>query len=146
MKASKFVEVLRKVIREEVRSVVKEELKALKPVIAETKKQVPIKKQAPPKRTTPLVTIDGVIGDLLRETATSLQNQNIEDEWPDMNGGPLSSQMFAADINEDGFAQPQQRDPGTYERMNGDPTSMFIKDYSKVMKAANDHAQNYRGM
>jgi len=39
MKASDFVNLMRKVIREEVRSIVREELKTIKPLLKETVKQ-----------------------------------------------------------------------------------------------------------
>jgi len=46
MKGSEFINLMRKVIREEVRTVVKEELKALKPLLME--KQQPTVTKKPP--------------------------------------------------------------------------------------------------
>jgi hypothetical protein len=149
MKASQFVEILRKVIREEVRSVVKEELKSLKPLLKESKPVVapkPVVQQRPaPKRTQPLVTIEGALGDILRETAESMRGQNVEDDWIDMNGGPMTT----ADVNT--FAMnsftPQEESRPVQPKFNfsGDPTMAFVKDYSKVLKQADQLAQNYRG-
>jgi len=146
MKAIDFVKVLKKVIREEVRQVVKEELKALKPLINERQNVVPAKKvvkQESVRRNYPLVTIDGALGDILNETANSMyaNNSNEYDEWPDMNGGPMTSE-HAGDMGMmDGFSDSRQ----TYTNMTGDPASMFMKDYSKVLKSAEEKSQNYRG-
>jgi hypothetical protein len=137
MKASQFVELLRKVIREEVRSVVKEELKAIKPIISETKKSTPPSSQQPvKKRTTPIVTMDGAIGDLLRETADSMHNN----PWPDMNDGPLTSDQAPSF----GLANLVSEQP--QPNFSNDPTTAFIKDYSSILKKAEQHAENYRGV
>ena len=83
MKGSEFVNLMRKVIREEVRAIVKEELKAFKPVIVESKtvtnyeapkaKETAYRPQLPqPTKKAPVVTIDRVLGELLNETAQSM--------------------------------------------------------------------------
>ena len=82
MKATALVQLMRKVVREEVRSVIQEELteilkEGLQSTITEIKgptktttpksiKSAPAPK--PPKRTTPIVSFDGPLGDLLNET------------------------------------------------------------------------------
>ena len=133
MKASDFVKILRKVIREEVRTVVQEELKAFKPVITEVKSK-PIQQQPKPqpKRTTPLVTFDGALADILNETAQSMAASPAEEEWPDMNGGLMTSEHAQ-------HSRPQAR-----HDFSGDPTAAYMKDYSSVMKAADNIAQGYR--
>jgi hypothetical protein len=144
MKGSEFIQILRKVIREEVRTVVKEELKAFKPVIVESKNKV-TKFEAPqravvqapkPKRIMP--TINGALGDILNETAQSMYNNPEEDEWPDMNGGPVTME------NMPGMMGMQSANVGRAEAMNGDPTAAFMKDYSGLMKSADELAQNFR--
>jgi hypothetical protein len=157
MKATDLVKLMRKVVREEVRSVVQQELteilrEGLQSTIAEIKQP---KRQAravtqpappPPKRTAPIVTFDGPMGDLLNETAMGMMSSGYqeEEEWPDMNGGPMTA------------AHVPQTDPGSLMAMMndeaplpassgyGDPTMNFVKDYSAVMKAADAHANGGR--
>ena len=149
MKGTEFVKLLRKVIREEVRSVVQEELKSLKPIIAEAAKQSKVTKYEAakptthtPKRTQPIVTMDG-LDNMLNEGTFDTE------EWPDMNGGPYDSSMFASDseFGINGFApqQLQQMQPRSTNIGMGmnDP---LLRDYSQVMKAADLHAQGYRGV
>lgn len=150
MKASQFVDLLRKVIREEVRSVVKEELKSIKPLIAERKAVTQPKpqpqRQRPqaPARTAPIVSFDGPLGDLLNETAQQMYSQPAEEEWPDMNGGAFTAEdapmMGLGSLldDEDGFAQPQAARTPT-RNFSGDPTAAFMKDYSGVMRSADEY-------
>jgi len=145
MKGSEFIQILRKVIREEVRTVVKEELKAFKPVIVENKSKV-TKFEAPqrpvvqaPRRTMPTMpTINGALGDILNETAQSMYNNQEDEEWPDMNGGPVTMESMPA------MMSMQPANVGRAEAMNGDPTAAFMKDYSGLMKSADELAQNFR--
>lgn len=153
MKASEFINLMRKVIREEVRTIIKEELKDLKkPIIREAVKQqvqpaaIPqVKQKQVQKRTTPPVMFEGPLGDLLNETYESMiSHPHDEEEWPDMNGGqPLSSQMFAGMEAGDGMslasAMSDESPLPDMGGFGGDPTSQFIKDYSGVMKAADAH-------
>ena len=136
MKGSEFINLLRKVIREEVRTVVKEELKALKPLLmeAEKQKQIVTKKAAitKPQRTQPLVQFDGPLKSILEETARSMQQGSQEEEWPEMNMGMMTSE------DAQGFAG----NSSMRAVMSGDPTSMFIKDYSQVLKTAEQIASN----
>lgn len=151
MKAINFIKVLRKIIREEVKQVVREELKSVKPLISERHRYTatPIKKvvkpdsikQEPARRNYPLVTIDGALGDILNETANSMyNNQEQYEEWPDMNGGPVTSEHVGDMDMMNGFSTPQQ----AYSNMSGDPANMFMKDYSKVLKSAEEKSQSYR--
>lgn len=140
MKGSEFVKLLRKVIREEVRTVVKEELKSIKPIVLEaaSKQSQAPKKQEPIKRREPIVSMES-IDNMLNEGAFD------SEEWPDMHGGPLTSDIFAndSDFGINGFA-PQQVQPRSTNMSMGmnDP---LLRDYSQVMKAADNHAQGYRG-
>ena len=147
MKGSEFIQILRKVIREEVRTVVKEELKAFKPVIVENKSKVtkfeapqrPVAQAPKPKRVIPTMpTINGALGDILNETAQSMYNNPEEEEWPDMNGGPVTMDSMP------GMMGMQSANVGRAEAMNGDPTAAFMKDYSGLMKSADEKAQNFR--
>lgn len=133
MKAIDFVKIIRKVIREEVRTVVKEELKAFKPTIVEAKKKpAPIQAVQQPVRKTPLVSFDGALADILNETAQSMMSNPEEESWPDMNGGPITSE----------YAQTTR--PQSSYNFSGDPTDQYVRDYSSVMKAADAKAQGYR--
>ena len=146
MKGSEFITLLRKVIREEVRTVVKEELKAIKPLLAERKvvqkpaATQPVTTKPLQKRSMPIVSIDGALGDILRETAENMHRQPIQDdaEWPDMNGGPVTMDSMP------GMMGMQSANVGRAEAINGDPTAAFMKDYSGLMKSADEKAQNFR--
>lgn len=155
MKASDFVKILRKVIKEEVRAVVKEELNSFKPVMTEiiskqVKKQAKFAEHAPVmvenkptvKRTQPIVSMDDF---------SSLLNEGIdEDEWPDMNGGPMTSDFFSADsdFGINGFSQQQVQQVQQVHRAPSSTTTGFkdplLRDYSSVLKAADEHAQGFR--
>lgn len=111
MKASQFVELLRKVVREEVRTVVRKELQ----VLTEQTKMVkqPIKQTTRPVRSTPLVTFDDndLIGSLLNETANT-----------------MSMEM------ENTTEIPNPEFPG----LSGNDTMQFVKDYSHLLKKAEE--------
>lgn len=152
MKASDFVKILRKVIKEEVRAVVKEELSSFKPVMTEIvskqiKKQAKFAQHTPViaenkpvvRRTQPIVSMDD-FGSMLNEGID-------EEEWPDMNGGPMTSDFFAADseFGLNGFSQMEmqqvQKAPVAAASGFKDP---LLRDYSSVLKAADEHAQGFR--
>jgi hypothetical protein len=150
MKSIDFIKVLRKVIREEVRTVVKEELQAYKPLLKETTKQVttkPIAQKAQPKvKPMPDLGVKGPLADVLKETYAAMQQtptsimEGYEDidttnDWPDMNGGTFTSEHAPA-------MAPTRPQPT--QRFNPDPMAGLMKDYSAVMKAADQHAQGYR--
>jgi hypothetical protein len=154
MKASEFINLMRKAIREEVRVVIKEELKAIKPLLEQSRVTKPstvtklstapkvlVKPTPKPQRTTPLVTMDQGLASLLNEG----DGFGDTEEWPDMNGGPMTSDQYGmgSDFGEfgmNGFAQQPQHahQPSTPMR---DP---LMRDYSGIMKAAEQHAQGFR--
>lgn len=150
MKASDFVNLMRKVIREEVRSIVREELRTIKPLLKETKSttmqpaSIPQVKQKPiQKRTTPIVSFDGPLGDLLNETATSMMNESYqEEEWPDMNGGALTADHAQMGVQSMASLSALMDDDAPLPEAGGysDPTRAFMKDYSAVLKAADQHS------
>jgi hypothetical protein len=149
MKASDFVNLMRKVIREEVRAIVREELKTIKPLLKETKSttmqpaSIPQVKQKPiQKRTTPIVSFDGPLGDLLNETATSMMNESYEEEWPDMNGGALTADHAQMGVQSMSSLSALMDDDAPLPEVSGysDPTRAFMKDYSAVLKAADAHS------
>lgn len=155
MKGSEFITIMRKVIREEVRAVVKEELKAFKPVIVEnktvTRHQVPTAKeithmpQLPkPSKKAPVVTIDGMLGELLNETAQSMYNDPNwsadQQEWSDINNGPVTMNNMPGAMG----TRIQQTQMAS-QNFSGDPTAVFMKDYSQVLKQANAIADGNRG-
>jgi len=156
MKASQFVELLRKVIREEVRTVVKEELKPLKSLLAERQSvgAAPIKKPSQPtqkfinnvRTAPPKPAFSGPLSSILNETAASMFNTNDSEteEWPDMNNGILTADdapMSMMSMFNDNDDLPSS---GPMD-MSGDPTRAFMKDYSTVLSKANELSQNYRG-
>ncbi len=142
MKASQFASILRKLIHEEVRLAVKEELKPIKAMLAEGRK--PVKQSTPqrpstPKRSNPLVSFDGPISQILNETAQSMINQ--QEEWPDMNNGTFTAE-HAQNFGGSSLMSMLDSTPEDLPAMGygADPTAAFIKDYSAVMKAADQHA------
>lgn len=155
MKSIEFIKILRKVIREEVRTVVKEELKAYKPMLMEaqkpvTKKQVISVPQSQPKsKPMPDLGIKGPLADVLKETYAAMQQapssimeghemyeQAEMQDWPEMNGGTFTAEQAPA--------IPTRSQPAQTQRFNADPMASLMKDYSGVMKAADQHAQGYR--
>lgn len=145
MKVSQFAKVLRQLIREEVKAVVKEELKPIKSVLLEKRKPTTPTAAAPVrpvrKATTPPVNFDGPLGSLLNETAQSMLNESYTEEWPDMNNGTFTSEdapNFGGASLMNALNDDFEEAPVNYG--GSDPTRMFIKDYSAVMKAADAHA------
>ena len=143
MKGSEFINLMRKVIREEVRAVVKDELGYIKTLIAESKTKQPEYKApqqrpaAPVRRSQPIVQLDGVLGDILRETQESMLNESAgysaeTEEWSHM--GELMTSDHVPSM-------AQMMAPPTMQsnRFDPDPTAAFVKDYSAVMKAADAH-------
>jgi len=148
MKKSDLVKVIREVIRQEVKKVVKEELKAITP-----------KKQGKPKEFSSMMehadelfngpkakkqnfTADPILNDILNETA------NNPSEWPTMGNKTLTSRDAVA--NSLGIGNPDQLFGGN----NGKPTAhqmlpndrkhveikpeieqALTRDYSSLMKA-----------
>jgi hypothetical protein len=116
MKLSQFKSMLRELIREEVQTAVRTEIKKLN----ESKQSTPKPNQALQvnRRTTPLVTLDepftnvgGPLGDLLNETAKSMAGF-----------GDESSEQ----INPD------------FPTIGSSATDMFVKDYSSVLKRSEE--------
>lgn len=147
MKALEFAKLLRKLIREEVTTIVREELKAIKPLLMEKasnnvakERVIPTQKpkQPQPKRTIPTVSFDGPLADILNETAQSMYKTPQEEEWPDMGGTYTSDQVPAM-----GFSN--ENNIGSFDAGDALPsygsTAAFIKDYSAVMKAADNFKQ-----
>ena len=152
MKVEAFVKVLRKVIREEVRQVVKEELKSIKPSINERQSAVPTKKTAPIPNTQRGVTknyttIDSALNNILKETADNMRSRPSEEyqDWPEMDSGFGTTNSIA------GFGQAtpdffeNEMSTGGHYPMSNDPTAAFMKDYSNVLKSAEQKSQGYRG-
>ena len=145
MKASDFAQILRKLIKEEVRSVIREELKsALTPVLLEQKRlkstaqttqnrqPMPLPKQKPSKDFG--ITMSGPLGDILRETANDLRNGNSApiqeaagNDWSSM-GHFGAEDAMSFGMQQDDFDMPQQ--------YSNDPTAVFMKDYSGVLNSS----------
>ena len=153
MKATEFVDLMRKVIREEVRAIVKEELKPLK-LMVESKnlntpqKSVITKQAAQPikKKVVPphIKGIKGPLADILAETYMAMQQEapyeDPEAEWPNMD------EMFTSKHVPPSFGTQQ---PVSHNEVRaaitGDPTQALMKDYSSLLKKADAIANNSRG-
>ena len=150
MKAADFAQILRKLIKEEIRSVIREELKsALAPVLLEQKKSLlnaekrqgtqarqplPLPKQKPSKDFG--ITMNGPLGDILRETANDLRSgksapiqESAGNEWGSM------GHFDAGDAMNFGH-QMADEDFGSSAQFSNDPTAAFIKDYSGVLNSS----------
>ena len=153
MKASEFVNLMRKVIRDEVRTIVREELKTIKPLLKETAQQglntsfkqgLPAKtpKVAAPTRKPSIKppTFEGPLASLLNETYESMLNEGHqeEEEWPDMNGGALTADHAQVGVQSMSSLSAMMDDDAPLPDASGygDPTRAFMKDYSAVLKAA----------
>jgi hypothetical protein len=120
MKLSQFKSMLRELIREEVQQAVRTEMKKLNEgkMPAKASQATPRPPLYPQQRTAPLVTLDepfstvgGPLGDLLNETAANMHNfgeETFEEANPDFAG------------------------------INGSTTSMFVKDYSSILKRSEE--------
>ncbi len=120
MKLSQFKSMLRELIREEVQTAVRTEMKKLNEgrVPAKASQATSRPPLYPQQRTTPLVTLDepftnvgGALGDLLNETAMNMQGfgeEAFEEANPDFVG------------------------------VNGASTNAFVKDYSALLKRSEE--------
>lgn len=145
MKATDFAQILRKLIKEEVRSVIREELKsALTPVLLEQKKikgqspqarqPMPLPKQKPSKDFG--ITMNGPLGDILRETANDLRSgksapiqEAAGNDWGSMGHFEAGDAMnFGHQMDDDDF--------GVAAQFSNDPTAAFVKDYSGVLNSS----------
>ena len=116
MKLSQFKSMLRELIREEVQTAVRTEIKKLNESKQSTPK--PDKALQVNRRTTPLVTLDepfanigGPLGDILSETAQSMAGFGDESE---------------EQINPD------------FPTIGSSATDMFVRDYSSVLKRSEE--------
>lgn len=127
MKAQEFVKLLRKVIREEVRSVVGDELRrVLNEEIATSKPQV--REQSKPKQRTmqrmeyqrdyPLVSMD----DIFADTRANMAGFGSEE------AGPIVEETYNPELP-----------------VSSAQTMTLIKDYSALLKRADEIANNSRG-
>ena len=145
MKAADFAQILRKLIKEEIRSVIREELKsALTPVLLEQKRMkgqstqarqpLPLPKQKPSKDFG--ITMNGPLGDILRETANDLRSgksapiqESAGNEWGSMGHFDAGDAMnFGHQMDDEDF--------GSSAQFSNDPTAAFIKDYSGVLNSS----------
>jgi hypothetical protein len=151
MKTSDFIKIMRKVVRDEVRTVIQEELRSIKPILNESAtKTVRVKQATEPslqsaKTKMPAIktTFTGPLKDILNQTAQSMLNESYEDdEWPDMNQGALTSEDAQVGISSMSSLATMLNDdaPLPQTHNTSDPTRVFMKDYSAVLKAAEQHA------
>lgn len=152
MKASDFINLMRKIIRDEVRTIVREELKTIKPLLKENaqpginaslRQGLPAKapKVVAPTRKPSITppTFEGPLAGLLKETYESMIAQpHEEEEWPDMNGGALKADHAPMGIQSMSSLSAMMNDDSPLPDGGGysDPTRAFMKDYSAVLKAA----------
>ena len=154
MNTKNFVKIIKKVVKDEMRSVIKEELteilrEGLKSTITEastseitTNHKIPTTPK-PARQLADSVQLEGPLGDILRETAESLQNGTAEPIREDQNGAypDMASTFQAGDAEGFGVARGSTHTQADYGA-SSDPTDMFVKDYSKVLQKSIDINQN----
>tara|TARA_R110000824_G_scaffold135478_2_gene298763 strand:+ start:1152 stop:1640 length:489 start_codon:yes stop_codon:yes gene_type:complete len=154
MEQKKFIQVLKKIVKEEVRSVIKEELteilqEGLKSTISELRTKQPIQEVSTPRRTNKNVTFkENKFSNILNETDSlreqspvsnyaSLMTEDINMTSADAQGFPMMRQSFkeAMGVAPEPIAVLQ--DPETGKNMKVDPiiAKAMTKDYSALMKA-----------
>ena len=146
MNTKQFIAVLRKVVREEVKQALREQLKdaykqrIVKPAPKSATSIVEVSEKAVKR----LPRFGGPVADILNETlAAMLHNpdinahedlqghqHNTQGEWPSLGTSPMTSQVFAHS-EQDGFAHTDL--PTT---TGDDPTLAFVKDYRAVTARA----------
>lgn len=138
MNSKSFVSVLRKIIREEVKAAVRQEVKSLLSETRQQPRQAQVARQA---NRIPPVSFDGPLASILNETAQTMYSTSHQEEWQDMGGTLTADQAqgfgLAALMN-----QETSITDSTPSHFAGDPTMAFVKDYSAVMKAADKVAGN----
>ena len=144
MKASDFAKILKEIIRKEVRTVIRQELREALKINKQPVREggpyegmsfTPASKEAKaaPVPKTGNVGLDGI----LAETANAVRNGQsamIEDDaaYPDM-----ASQFTADQAQGFGYMMNQDQALPASPAMNpNDPTAAFMKDYSQVLQKA----------
>lgn len=155
MKATEFIDLMRKAVREEVRSIIKEELKPLKLMIegkrtntstkpAASRKQLsealPKKKVSVPPH---IKGINGPLADILAETYMAMQQEepynDPEAEWPDM------QETFTSNHVPPSFITQPTTQNQSESSINNNTTQPLMRDYSSLLKRADEIANNSRG-
>jgi hypothetical protein len=151
MKTNEFVKIIKQVIREEVKKAVKDELNTFltevytapskSKVTPKTNKQVRPAVAAQPK--TNNFDMYGPLSQLLQETANSMTsadyNNNGGNDWSDM-GTFTSDHISSENMGDFGEYNPQLSHTfGDNDDLPNSPTNSLIRDYSAVMKAADDY-------
>lgn len=128
MKTSEFANLLRKIIREEVRSIVREEIKPLltERVTAPTQRRTTAPTQTKQRY---IPTIGGTIGNILRETAISMDSTpSLEQVWMEEDTIVESKPTLIKETN-------------TRSRVaSNDPMAALMKDYSAVLQSSINHS------
>ena len=154
MEQKKFIQVLTKIVKEEVRTVIKEELteilqEGLKPTISKLQTNQPIKESITPRRRNKNVTFkENKFSDILNETDSlkeqnpisnyaSLMTEDINMTSADSQGFPMMRQSFKEAMGVAIPALAVLTDPETGQNMKIDPivANAMTKDYSSLMKA-----------
>tara|TARA_R110000803_G_scaffold74905_2_gene139181 strand:- start:1061 stop:1510 length:450 start_codon:yes stop_codon:yes gene_type:complete len=138
MNPKDFIKILKRVIKDEVRAVIKEELKVLKPSINEySGKTAKTSKDVLRHRPIPKTGQIGIQG-ILQETANEIRNgtsPTIEmdptDEWPDINpSGVLQAEDAQGFATMNSMQEVQEEAP---YQLTGTGTDQFVKDYSNTL-------------
>ncbi len=135
MEQKKFIQVLRKIVKEEVRSVIKEELteilqEGLQRTVSEIKQPVSVKKHSKFKENK-FASVLNETGALKEQTSyADIMNENIHMTSTDARNFGVQRTMSTA-------ASAVMQDPETGKSMKVDPivAKAMTKDYTALMKA-----------
>ena len=149
MKAVDFAKILKEIIKKEVRTVIREELKSALSGVQQTSRapksanemflsnpKPKINKPIKPMVKTGNVGLDSI----LAETANSIRQGQVstipDDDYADMGGMFTSDQAQGFGYGSMNYGNDDNENALPYNP--NDPTSAFIKDYSQVLKKAEE--------
>lgn len=155
MDTKTFATILRKVIREEIRNAIKQELTAilqegLQSTITEMKRTTkPVSKPNTPTRKTSTAFTNTPYADILNETEPLRENQSVSSFRDIMNEGMEEIRMSSRDAMNFGVARKAAMSPTSAPAVMEDPetgkvyevkpevAAAMTRDYSALMKAIN---------
>jgi hypothetical protein len=129
MKTIDFVRVLKKIIREEVRKAVRDEIQVLSESMKPTYNKQQTKSPVRPMRTEPLVTLDEEFRPVGIRQAPQIQST----------GNNMLDQLLNETAN-NMTNPPEEFDPEL--AVSSAQTYSFVKDYSSILKKAEQIASN----
>jgi len=136
MKASQFITIMRKLIREEVRAAVKQELSVLTEALQPSKKVLSNKTPIKQKQTVKNYTGNPLIDEVLSETVVG---RDFGSEGPSVTSDYTD---FAYTSNDVPVYSDEQSSYDDLPQQVSDPAMPFMKNYSKLLEKADQISKN----